>query len=164
MPDAISFPPREEFTDIRVAPDGTWYAKGGRKIINRDILRYFKRGLNRDEKGIYIYNEFGPFREKGYIKIEGPPVLVSDFDCDTKKIYLDNDDELTLDSSLNLVMTLEDRPFVFYEKLKTWAGFHRGAFFRFMEVLSKTVEETGELRFCGVSVASVENISWDSGT
>lgn len=156
-----AFPPREEFTDIRVENDGSWYAKGGKKIVNRDILKYFKQGLHRDKKGIYIYNEFGPFREKGYIKVFGPVVQVADFD--SKNIYLDNDDTITLEPSLKIVMDSKDRPFVYYEPLQTWAGFLRGAFFRFMDVIGHSVEETGERRFYNIPVQQVQSVDFQNG-
>ena len=38
----------------------------------------FQCNLHKDEKGIYIFNRFGKFSEKGYIKINGPVMPVID--------------------------------------------------------------------------------------
>ena len=81
MQSASPLPPREEYTDINIRENGEWYT-GNRKIINTNVLDYFQSNLHRDEKGIYIFNRFGEFSEKGYVKIKGPVMPVIDLDQD----------------------------------------------------------------------------------
>lgn len=72
-------PPREEYTGIKVNPDGKWINKQGQEITNPKVLDYFRKNLKRDDKGFYIFNQFGELSEKGYIEIEGPPFITEGF-------------------------------------------------------------------------------------
>jgi hypothetical protein len=112
MQSASPLPPREEYTDINIRENGEWYT-GNRKIINTNVLDYFQSNLHRDEKGIYIFNRFGEFSEKGYVKIKGPVMPVIDLDQDRfllkgdKKILF-NDAQLILSAALVPYLKLLD--------------------------------------------------------
>lgn len=112
MQSASPLPPREEYTDINIRENGEWYT-GNRKIINANVLDYFQCNLHKDEKGIYIFNRFGKFSEKGYIKINGPVMPVIDLQEGTfllkgdKKIVF-NDAQLILSAALVPFLRLSD--------------------------------------------------------
>jgi hypothetical protein len=104
MQSASPLPSREEYTDINIRENGEWYT-GNKKIINTNVLDYFQSNLHKDEKGIYIFNRFGKFSEKGYITIRGPVMPV--IDLGQKRFLLKGDKKIRFtDAQLILSATL----------------------------------------------------------
>jgi hypothetical protein len=87
---------REEFTNIRVNREGRWFT-GPKEIINFKVISHFKQNLFRDAKGIYIYQTFRQFAEKGYITVEGP--LLSVFRIDGDRLIFDSLDAVPLENA-----------------------------------------------------------------
>lgn len=156
MPDEVkAHPPREEFTDIKVDARGRWFT-GRKPIINKGVIAYFQQNLHRDDKGIYVFNRFGPFSEKGYIKVEGP----------VKMVYRVNDDHFLLlsgevinFSDAGLVMNSEHRPLLRLSELQAWAGFDWNTTTQFIDDLS---EEGDDLLWRGEVIRVVDEIIWDA--
>lgn len=114
---------REEFTNIRVARDkqgnSRWFT-GEKEIINHKVISHFKQHLFRDAKGIYIYQTFRQFAEKGYIKVEGP--LLSVFRVDSDVITLDSLDTIPV-NEVHVIQNADDEAlYVFYPRLQCYAG------------------------------------------
>ena len=66
------------FSEIEVKPSGNWFYKGN-KIVQREVLDYFKKNLFEDEKGAYIKNTFHNLTEFAYINLEGYALHITDF-------------------------------------------------------------------------------------
>lgn len=143
---------REEFTSIRIAADGSWYAKD-KKIINPDVLNYFRKNLYRDEKGVYIYNEFRNLKEKGYISVEGPVDFVKDYDG--KFFYLSSGMKIAVEEAI--LARMGEQVYLFIPSLKAWAFFTQKIFLSLIDYLE---EKNGELYFFGKKVAFYENMKW----
>ncbi len=144
---------REEFTDIRVDGRGVWYT-GNRQIVNEEVLRFFRANLYRDEKGIYIFNEFRGFREKGYIRVEGPVMMVEQITGDN--LVLSNGRSLSLDSAV-LAVDGSGLPYVKIAGLGAWAGFPARSTHVFADGLQ---EKGGEFFWRGKKVIAYERMPW----
>ena len=149
----IAIPPREEFTQIRIDITGTWYT-GGLKIINPKILLFFKTHLYRDKKGIYIYNTFGEFSEKGYIKIEGPLLQIIDIVEDSlvlenKETIFNQDAEIMLDEHLI--------PYAKLPRLQVWSVFSSKSAVKFGTMIE---ELNGQYFWLGNKIKVLSDIKW----
>ncbi|GAB4436263.1 MAG: hypothetical protein OHK0011_19390 [Turneriella sp.] len=145
---------REEFTNIRVTRDGRWFT-GTREIVNYKIISHFKQHLFREEKGIYIYQTFRQFAEKGYITVEGP--LLSVFRADREKLTLDSLDTLPV-AEAEVIQNRDDEAlYVYYPRLSCYASVPASVSPDFSALLS---EEGERILFCGrpIAVRSIE--SW----
>ena len=114
---------REEFTNIRVtgargSSAGRWFT-GSKEIINYKVISHFKQHLFRDEKGIYIYQTFRQFSEKGYITVEGP--LLAVFRIDREKITFDSLDEIATATAEVVINTGDEAAYVYYPRLGCYA-------------------------------------------
>ncbi|AFM13251.1 hypothetical protein [Turneriella parva] len=137
---------REEFTNIRVARDGRWFT-GAKEIINFKVISHFKQNLFRDAKGVYIYQTFRQFAEKGYITVEGP--LLSVFRIDGDTLIFDSLDAVPLDE-LRVVLNSDDEsPYIYYDRLGCYANVPAGV----APYFSERLEQQGDLfTFCGKPV------------
>jgi hypothetical protein len=133
---------REEFTNIRISRDRSsgasrWFT-GPKEIVNEKVISYFKQHLFRDAKGIYIYQEFRQFSEKGYITVEGP--LLEVFRVDAEKITFDNLDEVPT-AVVEVVLNSDDEaPYVYYPRLQCYAAVGAGVSSSFSEFLTEAVD------------------------
>ena len=153
LSESENYAPREEFTDIRVDKSGRWFT-GSKQIINAQVLKYFRANLQHDDKGVFIWNIFGKFREKGYIKVEGPVFSVSAI-LD-KTFHLNNGQSYSHDS-VQLVMTPQEEPLLAVKALGVWAGFPSRVANEFAEYLT---EKEGQFFFKGQPVETREINSW----
>jgi len=126
---------REEFTNIRVTREGKWFT-GIKEIVNWKVVSHFKQHLFRDEKGIYIYQTFRQFSEKGYITVEGP--LLAVFRVEADKIILDSLDEIGEDAADVIVNTEDELPYVLYPRLRCYASVPAAVAPYFSEVITET--------------------------
>jgi len=110
---------REEFTNIRVSRERRWFT-GVKEIINYKVISHFKQNLFRDSKGIYIYQTFGKFSEKGYITVEGP--LLTVFRVDSKKLVFDSLDEIVAADADLFINADDEALYVFYPRLGCYAA------------------------------------------
>ena len=140
---------REEFTNIRVTRDSRWFT-GAKEIINFKVISHFKQHLFRDSKGIYIYQIFREFAEKGYITVEGP--LLAVFRVDNDKITFDSLDELALNATEVVLNTDDEALYVYYPRLGCFAAVPAGVVPYFSEYLHESAE--GGHTFCGRPVES----------
>ncbi len=105
--------------DLIIDETGDWYFESN-KIINLDVLRYFKQQLNRDTEGYYIYNSFRNFSEKAYIqKLKTFPLFVTSIeiiaslkDC-SLHIVLDSGKKLTIPVTSLYIDSFENDRIVF---------------------------------------------------
>ncbi len=134
---------REEFTNIRVTREGKWFT-GAKEIVNYKVISHFKQHLFRDEKGIYIYQTFRQFAEKGYITVEGP--LLSVFRADQEKLTLDSLDILPVREAEVVQNSDDEALYVFYPRLKCYASVPAAVSPDFAELMS---EEGERILFCG---------------
>lgn len=126
---------REEFTNIRVTREGKWFT-GVKEIVNWKVVSHFKQHLFRDAKGVYIYQTFRQFAEKGYIRVEGP--LLAVFRADAQKIFFDSLDELAKDD-VEVILNAEDNlPYVFYPRLGCYASVPAAVAPSFSEIMTET--------------------------
>lgn len=134
---------REEFTNIRVTRDGRWFT-GSKEIVNYKVISHFKQHLFRDEKGIYIYQTFRQFAEKGYITVEGP--LLSVFRADREKLTFDSLDTLPVAEAQLVQNSEDDALYVYYPRLGCYASVPAAVSPDFALLLS---EEGERILFCG---------------
>jgi len=120
-----------DITDIVIRQNGDWHFKKN-KMINKDILSYFKKNLHRDEKGIFILNRYKDLQEKAYIQVKGP--LLKIISIEKKTFHLENDDEINF-KNVKIIMDINLMPYVFIERLKAWAMFNRNRYIEFIELL-----------------------------
>ena len=145
--------PRIEFTDIQVRENGKWYTKNI-PIQNKKILEYFKKNLHRDEKGIYIFNTFGQFSEKGYIKANGPILKVTDIKKDA--FTLETGEEIKKIEA-KILLGHKMTPFLEVPRLKTWAVFSR----ELSDILGDIIEISGDKYIWrGEEIPVVETVEW----
>ena len=134
---------REEFTNIRVTREGRWFT-GAKEIINYKVISHFKQQLFRDDKGIYIYQTFRQFAEKGYITVEGP--LLSVFRADEANLTLDSLDTFPVAEAQVIQNSDDEALYVYYPRLGCYASVPASVSPDFAKLLS----EEGELTlFCG---------------
>lgn len=134
---------REEFTNIRVTREGRWFT-GDKEIINYKVISHFKQHLFRDEKGIYIYQTFRQFAEKGYISVEGP--LLSVFRADSDHLTFDSLDTLGV-AEAEVVQNSDDEAlYVWYGRLSCYASVPASVSPDFSAHLSEAGER---ILFCG---------------
>jgi len=144
---------REEFTNILVNREGRWFT-GPKEIINEKVISHFKQNLFRDAKGIYIYQTFKQFSEKGYITVGGP--LLEVFRTDAEKITLDSLDIIPL-ASAQVILNQEDEAlYVRYDRLGCYAAVAAAAAPDF----SAFLEDNGETRFAGRPVVNRFITDW----
>ena len=146
-------PPREEFTDIRIHEDGTWFTNTLR-IHNKQILKYFKKSLHRDHKGIYILNTFGSLQEKGYIKVNGPLLFVDQII--NNHFILENDEFISFEQA-NIIIDENMIPYLKINSLNTYAGFNKNL----VEKISSLIEiQNDNFLFMGKEIPQIKNINW----
>ncbi len=144
---------REEVTQIRIDKTGVWYT-GDLKITNQKILLFFRKNLHRDKKGIYIFNTFGKFSEKGYIKIEGPLLKIIDI---SKQYLLLNNGEKIVSESAEIILNQELTPYLKLPKLKAWAILSSNSAVQFGEIIK---ESYGVFSWFGSKVEVLDKINW----
>ena len=145
---------RVEQTGILIDDKGDWFSKDKKKIINTEILTYFKKNLHRDDSGVFIFNEFGKLAEKGYIVIEGPPLMVVSFDHEN--IFLDNGEKQNIVET-SFFWGPGDRPLIIYNPLNVWAGFQRQAY----QNLATRLHERGTvIHFEEKNIHILTSIDW----
>lgn len=150
---------REEFTNIRITRGrgtsaGRWFT-GSKEIVNYKVISHFKQNLFRDEKGIYIYQTFKQFSEKGYITVEGP--LLEVFRVDRDKITFDSLDEMPT-ATAEVVMNEDDEAaYVYYPRLGCYAVVAASASPDFSTLLS---EEGDVFLFCGRPLRRQKITAW----
>lgn len=115
--------PRYVISDVVVDRHGDWYS-GKVKIQNKQILTFFKKNLFIDANGMFIYNEFGGFSEKAYIKVRGPILKVTKIW--NEKFILDNEESISI-KARDLVQDSEERLYIVVDRLKAWAVLSREA-------------------------------------
>lgn len=145
---------REEFTNIRVTREGRWFT-GPKEIINYKVISHFKQHLFRDEKGIYIYQTFRQFAEKGYITVEGP--LLSVFRADHEKLTLDSLDSIALSEAQVIQDSDDEALYVYYPRLGCYASVPASVSPDFSAHLS---EEGERILFCGRPIETRSIQSW----
>lgn len=145
---------REEFTNIRVTRESRWFT-GPKEIINDKVISHFKQSLFRDSKGVYIYQTFREFAEKGYITVEGP--LLAVFRLDAGNMILDSMDEIAL-TEVDVVLNTDDESlYVHYPRLDCYAAIPAGVVPYFSEYLT----ETGDgILFCGREIRKMPVRIW----
>lgn len=146
---------REEFTNIRVTREGRWFT-GAKEIINYKVISHFRQHLFRDDKGIYIYQTFRQFAEKGYITVEGP--LLSVFRADRENLTFDSLDTLPV-AEAQVVQNSEDEAlYVYYPRLGCYASVPASVSPDFSALL---IEEGEVILFCGrpIEVRSIADWS-----
>ena len=145
--------PRVEFTDIQVRENGKWYTKNI-PIKNQKILHYFKGNIHRDEKGIYIFNTFGRFSEKGYIKVNGPVFKVVDIKENT--FLLETGEEVDKEEA-KILLTQDMTPLLKVPRLRAWAIFSR----ELSAALGDIIETSGDrYTWRGIEIPMSKNIEW----
>ncbi|MFZ5629957.1 MAG: hypothetical protein ACOY5B_12565 [Spirochaetota bacterium] len=145
---------REEFTNIRVTREGRWFT-GAKEIINYKVISHFKQHLFRDDKGIYIYQTFRQFAEKGYITVEGP--LLNVFRADREKLTFDSLDILPV-AEAQVVQNSEDESlYVYYPRLRCYASVPASVSPDFAMLLS---EEGESILFCGRPIKAQTMSTW----
>ena len=150
---AESFPPREEYTNILIDRSGHWYT-GDKQIINDHVLHYFRENLQHDEKGVFIWNVFGKFKEKGYIKVHGPVFSVIAINEDG--FHINNGHQYSFDQ-VRLVVDEKLNPFLALNKLGVWAIFPSKVANEFGVLLE---EKNGDFYFKGKIVETQEITEW----
>ncbi len=145
---------REEFTNIRVTREGRWFT-GPKEIINFKVISHFKQSLFRDAKGIYIYQTFRQFAEKGYITVEGP--LLSIFRIDGSQLILDSLDELPVVEAEIVLNSDDEAPYVWYPRLGCYANVPAGVAPYFSELLE---ENEDSFTFYGKPVETRAITEW----
>ncbi|RHX85671.1 hypothetical protein [Leptospira stimsonii] len=65
--------PRRFNSEIYVDAEDRWIFNGNR-IIQKEVLTYFRKNLREDEFGVYIDNRFGELSENGYVELNGYPI------------------------------------------------------------------------------------------
>ena len=114
---------RNIISDIRVDAFGDWYS-GANKIINSQVLAFFKKNLYYDINGIFIFNVFGSQSEKAYIKVQGPVLKVTAIT--DAQFVLDSDEKLDI-AKKELAMDHNENIYIVVDRLKAWALFTREA-------------------------------------
>lgn len=145
---------REEFTNIRVTREGRWFT-GPKEIINYKVISHFKQHLFRDSKGIYIYQTFRQFAEKGYITVEGP--LLSVFRADHEQLTFDSLDTLTLADAQVVQNSDDEALYVYYPRLACYASVPASVSPDFAKLLS---EEGEQILFCGRPIKVQQITTW----
>jgi hypothetical protein len=137
---------RSEHTNIRVSLEGRWFT-GTKEIVNDKVISHFKQSLFRDDTGIYIYQTFRQFAEKGYITVEGP--LLSVFRIDAENVTFDSLDTLPMREAEVCIDEADGNPYLFFPRLQCYASIGAGVSPYFSEFL----EESGDgFTFCGKPV------------
>lgn len=145
---------REEFTNIRVTRDSRWFT-GPKEIINYKVISHFKQHLFRDAKGIYIYQTFRQFAEKGYISVEGP--LLAVFRVESDRLILDSLDEIPL-SETELLLNSEDQAlYIKYPRLGCYATVPAAVAPDFSALLTETGDE---VQFQGRPITALQIERW----
>lgn len=134
---------REEFTNIRVTREGRWFT-GDKEIINYKVISHFKQNLFRDAKGIYIYQTFRQFAEKGYITVDGP--LLSVFRIDGATLIFDSLDAVPLENLTVVLNSDDEAPYIYYDRLGCYANVPAGVAPYFSALLE---ENEDVFTFCG---------------
>lgn len=145
---------REEFTNIRVTREGRWFT-GNKEIVNWKVIAHFKQHLFRDEKGIYIYQTFKQFSEKGYITVEGP--LLSVFRADHEKLTFDSLDTLPASEARVVQNSDDDALYVFYPRLGCYASVPAAVSPDFAQLLT---EDGEHIMFCGRPIERQKIVEW----
>jgi hypothetical protein len=115
--------PRSIISDISVDRTGDWYS-GKSKIINTNVLAFFKKNLFCDINGIFIYNQLGSKSEKAYIKVSGPVLKV--VALVDGQFMLDTEERVDA-AKKELAMDIDERIYIVIDRLKAWAVFTREA-------------------------------------
>lgn len=134
---------REEFTNIRVTREGRWFT-GAKEIVNTKVISYFKQNLFRDAKGIYIYQTFREFAEKGYITTAGP--LLTLFRADAATLTFDSMDSMETAAAKVVIDGEDECPYIFYPRLACYASVPAAVAPDFSQLLS---EDDENFRFNG---------------
>ncbi len=144
---------RVEFTNISVQKNGKWFTNG-REIINTRVLSFFKKSLYRDQTGIYIENEFGLLKEKGYIKVHGP--ILSVHSIEGRFFLLENGEHIKIQCS-HLVLDNNLSPYLKVSRLNAWSFFdHTSA-----GQLANLIRETDNTFFFGEQALQIhDQIKW----
>ncbi len=145
---------REENTNIHITREGHWFT-GDKKIVNFRVVSHFKQSLFRDAKGIYVYQTFRQFAEKGYITVKGP--LLHVFRIDRNEIMLDSLDTLPTASAKIYQNTEDEALYLYYERLDCYASIPAAVAPALGELLS---EDNGVVYFNGKPVASTAITAW----
>jgi hypothetical protein len=146
-------PSRAVETTIHIQSDGIW-TNQEEPIINEHILFFFKKNLQRDDKGIYIHNEYGSFEEKAYIQVEGPVMkVVKVWD---HQLILETGDVIEEENS-RIVVNPENRFFLNIPKLGLWSIFSRQAI---IDISPELVENTQGLFWKKRQVEKLGNLAW----
>lgn len=144
--------PREEFTDICIDADGRWFT-GNKPIVNTKVLDYFRKNLCKDEKGAFIWNEFGPFREKGYIKVLGPALSVIGIQ---ENSFILNNGALVKNAQ-GLLVLFNEIPYLKVISIGVWASFPGRVANDFAKDL---YERDGCFYFQSVKLELMDRIEW----
>ncbi|AOP33515.1 hypothetical protein A0128_06450 [Leptospira tipperaryensis] len=97
--------PRRFNSEIYVDSEDRWVFNGNR-IIQKEVLTYFRKNLREDEFGIFIDNRFGELSENGYVELDGYPIhLTSCKESGSTLVFL-SESEITF-SLRELVFALD---------------------------------------------------------
>ncbi|RHX86149.1 hypothetical protein [Leptospira stimsonii] len=84
--------PRRFNSEIYVDAEDRWIFNGNR-IIQKEVLSYFRKNLHEDEFGVFIDNRFGELSENGYVELNGYPIhLTSCREVDGTLVFLSESD------------------------------------------------------------------------
>lgn len=145
--------PREEFTNINIHSNGDWYTKD-KKIINPQILKYFKSSLCHDNQGIYILNQFGLLSEKGYINVNGPLVFITHLD--QKKFYSEINQAIPF-SSITHILEYKN---ILYIPLPILHGYAQISRKIYLEMINLVVENMSQFFFDNIPIQQYKIIDW----
>ncbi|MBM9500217.1 hypothetical protein JWG44_08140 [Leptospira sp. 201903071] len=103
--------PRRFNSEIYVDSEDRWIFNGNR-IVQKEVLNYFRKNLREDEFGIFIDNRFGELSENGYLELDGYPIhLTSCKESDHTLVFLSESDvSFSLE---NLFFALDTKGFLF---------------------------------------------------
>lgn len=146
--------PRSIKTQIHIDSEGRWSSEGT-PIVNEQVLAFFKAALQADTHGVYIYNEFGPLREKAYIQVEGPVMKVQAISAG--ELTLETGEAIQVEQT-QLVRNSAGRIYASIPRLGCWAIFSRQAVIDLTNGLEKS--ENDHYFWRGIEIGQNEKIEW----
>ncbi|MCB1141924.1 MAG: hypothetical protein H7A24_05260 [Leptospiraceae bacterium] len=73
-------------SEIKISSENKWYYRESEIVLDK-VLDFFKENLNEDELGIYIFNQYKQFSEKGYLECEGIPLRILNLEENNELLY-----------------------------------------------------------------------------
>ena len=109
------------YPDLLINEKDEWIFENN-KIINDEILNYFKKNLKKDDSGFYIENTFGEKLEIAYLKeVNGFPLQITnvfDINKNEKKLKVLIETGIQIEISFNDIKTKNDNCiYIYYNKI-----------------------------------------------